>query len=251
MSLVRSLPLKLLPNRDLRSNINTAASTTLSPLSHSAIANLQTLVLKRQLYPSPRFSNQIKSNQIAQTDHTKCLVKLLFRAPTPSTSPLVSQVISPAPQSAQRFSLSFLRATTNTLPERAVAERSMLIKNLLEDLGESEEPVPIPNVNESVLKKVIEWCTHHKNDPQSTGEDDDNRRRTTEIDEWDQKFMQVDQEMLFEIILVRQPLLEDLPAILVKKERTLIVIGRQLPRHQGPPRCWLQDRRKHDQGQVP
>jgi S-phase kinase-associated protein 1 len=78
----------------------------------------------------------------------------------------------------------------------------MLIKNLLEDLGESEEPVPIPNVNESVLKKVIEWCTHHKNDPQTTGEDDDNRRRTTEIDEWDQKFMQVDQEMLFEIILV-------------------------------------------------
>lgn len=78
----------------------------------------------------------------------------------------------------------------------------MLIKNLLEDLGESDEPVPIPNVNESVLKKVIEWCTHHKNDPQSTGEDDDNRRRTTEIDEWDQKFMQVDQEMLFEIILV-------------------------------------------------
>lgn len=78
----------------------------------------------------------------------------------------------------------------------------MLIKNLLEDLGDTDEPVPIPNVNESVLKKVIEWCQHHENDPQSTGEDDDNRRRTTEIDEWDQKFMQVDQEMLFEIILV-------------------------------------------------
>jgi S-phase kinase-associated protein 1 len=82
----------------------------------------------------------------------------------------------------------------------------MLIKNLLEDLGESEEPVPIPKVNESVLKKVVEWCTHHKNDPQTTGEEDDTRRRTTEIDEWDQKFMQVDQEMLFEIILVRDGL---------------------------------------------
>lgn len=53
-----------------------------------------------------------------------------------------------------------------------------------------------------VLKKVIEWCTHHKNDPPSTGDDDDSRRKTTDIDEWDQKFMQVDQEMLFEIILV-------------------------------------------------
>jgi hypothetical protein len=31
--------------------------------------------------------------------------------------------------------------------ERDVAERSILIKNMLEDLGESEEPVPIPNVS--------------------------------------------------------------------------------------------------------
>ncbi|EZF28032.1 E3 ubiquitin ligase complex SCF subunit sconC [Trichophyton rubrum D6] len=91
--------------------------------------------------------------------------------------------------------------------ERQVAERSILIKNMLEDLGDSGEPIPIPNVNESVLKKVIEWCEHHKGDPPSTGDDDvDSRRKTTDIDEWDQKFMQVDQEMLFEIILVRYPL---------------------------------------------
>lgn len=100
-----------------------------------------------------------------------------------------------------------------------MAERSILIKNMLEDLGPAQEAIPIPNVclritpaidlttdpsqvNEAVLKKVIEWCEHHKNDPASTGDDDDNRRKTTDIDEWDQKFMQVDQEMLFEIILV-------------------------------------------------
>lgn len=57
-------------------------------------------------------------------------------------------------------------------------------------------------VNEAVLRKVIEWCEHHKNDPPTAGDDDDNRRKTTDIEEWDQKFMQVDQEMLFEIILV-------------------------------------------------
>ena len=56
------------------------------------------------------------------------------------------------------------------------------------------------------MKKVLEWCEHHKNDPPSTGDDDsESRRKTTDIDEWDQKFMQVDQEMLFEIILVRYP----------------------------------------------
>ena len=71
-------------------------------------------------------------------------------------------------------------------------------------------PVTPPiQVNESVLKKVIEWCEHHKNDPQPAQDDDsDSRKKTTDIEEWDQKFMQVDQEMLFEIILVRSfPLL--------------------------------------------
>ena len=55
-----------------------------------------------------------------------------------------------------------------------------------------------------MLKKVIEWCVHHRGDPPATAEDDsDSRKKSTDIDEWDQKFMQVDQEMLFEIILVR------------------------------------------------
>ena len=52
------------------------------------------------------------------------------------------------------------------------------------------------------MNKVVEWCDHHKHDPPSTHDDDDSRRKATDIDEWDQKFMQVDQEMLFEIILV-------------------------------------------------
>ncbi|KFH47995.1 E3 ubiquitin ligase complex SCF subunit scon-like protein [Hapsidospora chrysogenum ATCC 11550] len=90
--------------------------------------------------------------------------------------------------------------------DRAVAERSMLIKNLLDDLGSDSitatSPIPIQNVNEAVLRKVIEWCEHHRNDPlQSQDDESDARKKTTEIEEWDQKFMQVDQEMLFEIIL--------------------------------------------------
>lgn len=53
---------------------------------------------------------------------------------------------------------------------------------------------------------MIEWCEHHRNDPPSTNdEDSDNRKKTTDIEDWDQKFMQVDQEMLFEIILVCDP----------------------------------------------
>ncbi|KAL7937703.1 E3 ubiquitin ligase SCF complex, Skp subunit [Trichoderma chlorosporum] len=90
--------------------------------------------------------------------------------------------------------------------DRAVVERSMLLKNMLEDLGgadvSQENPIPIPNVNEAVLRKVVEWCEHHRNDPVAAPDDEsDARKKTTDIEEWDQKFMQVDQEMLFEIIL--------------------------------------------------
>ncbi|KAL8973126.1 MAG: hypothetical protein Q9183_000146 [Haloplaca sp. 2 TL-2023] len=99
--------------------------------------------------------------------------------------------------------------------EREVAERSILIKNMIEDIGDQamSDPIPIPNVNEAVLRKVIEWCTHHRADPPaSTDDDSDSRKKTTDIDEWDQKFMQVDQEMLFEIILAANYL--DIKALL-------------------------------------
>ena len=49
----------------------------------------------------------------------------------------------------------------------------------------------------------MEWCDHHKQDPPSASDDNHNHPKATDIDGWDQKFMQVDQEMLFEIILVR------------------------------------------------
>ncbi|CAD6563902.1 MAG: hypothetical protein ASARMPREDX12_000152 [Alectoria sarmentosa] len=104
---------------------------------------------------------------------------------------------------------------------------------MMEDIGEQAmtEAIPIPNVssqylvkplqetnlppqvNEAVLNKVIEWCVHHKGDPPATNDDDaDSRKKTTDIEEWDQKFMQVDQEMLFEIILAANYL--DIKALL-------------------------------------
>lgn len=108
---------------------------------------------------------------------------------------------------------------------RAVAERSVLLKNMLSDIhGDAdpnssvpppdiEEPIPIPNVNNVVLEKVIHWCKQHVNDPPASQDDEtDSRKKTTEIDEWDQKFMQVDQEMLFEIILAANYL--DIKALL-------------------------------------
>jgi hypothetical protein len=49
-----------------------------------------------------------------------------------------------------------------------IAKQSVTIKTMLEDLGMDDEgdddPVPLPNVNAAILKKVIQWCTHHKDD---------------------------------------------------------------------------------------
>ncbi|CAN8097163.1 unnamed protein product [Discula destructiva] len=100
-----------------------------------------------------------------------------------------------------------LKANDDTLHEvdNDVACRSLLIKNMVDDLGEEAAKttsVPLYNVSGPVLDKIIEWCEHHRNDPPpSADEDSESRKKTTEIDEWDQKYMQVDQEMLFEIIL--------------------------------------------------
>ncbi|ORY31212.1 SconCp [Naematelia encephala] len=87
--------------------------------------------------------------------------------------------------------------------EKKVAERSSLIKSMLEDLPTQEAIIPLPNVSSSVLSKVLEYCDHHKNDPlpPPDADADDSRRKTSDIGEWDAKFIQVDQEMLFEIIL--------------------------------------------------
>jgi len=89
--------------------------------------------------------------------------------------------------------------------DKDVAERSVLIKNMIEDLGDpTSGAIPIPNVTSNVLNKVVEYCTHHRNDPLPAADDEVDTRsnkKATEIEEWDQKFMQVDQEMLFEIIL--------------------------------------------------
>ncbi|KAG9117687.1 hypothetical protein FRC07_007356, partial [Ceratobasidium sp. 392] len=69
-----------------------------------------------------------------------------------------------------------------------------------------EGPVPVPNVSSSVFEKVLEYCDYHRNDPlplddDGNSNDDPRKRQVSEIGEWDQKFIQVDQGMLFEILL--------------------------------------------------
>ncbi|NP_001135430.1 S phase kinase associated protein 1 isoform X1 [Nasonia vitripennis] len=89
--------------------------------------------------------------------------------------------------------------------EVKVAQCSITIKTMLEDLGmpeedDDEEPIPLPNVNATILKKVLEWATFHKDDP-PVNEDENTEKRTDDICEWDMEFLKVDQGTLFELIL--------------------------------------------------
>ncbi|CAG8722657.1 5258_t:CDS:2, partial [Acaulospora colombiana] len=84
--------------------------------------------------------------------------------------------------------------------ERNVAEKSVLLKNMLEDVGESDMAVPLPNVTGPILIKVIEYCTHHRDDP-VISQEDENKKTSDDIDDWDEEFCKVDQGTLFELIL--------------------------------------------------
>ena len=87
--------------------------------------------------------------------------------------------------------------------EKEVVLKSVLIKNLLEDLGDSEEAIPLFNVTEAILEKVLIYLQHHKDDaPYVENADNSNRINSETISEWDAEFCRVDQGTLFDIIMV-------------------------------------------------
>ncbi|KAJ7790077.1 S-phase kinase-associated protein 1A-like protein [Mycena olivaceomarginata] len=109
------------------------------------------------------------------------------------------------------------------LTEWGIIERSALIKGMLDGpphtipCYESDQPIPLPNVSSGVLKKVLEYCEHHRGEPLQTTDSEqsqhETRKRTTDISEWDQNFLIDNLEMLSEIInaanyLDIQPLLD-------------------------------------------
>ncbi|KAI9314687.1 putative negative regulator sulfur controller-3 [Zopfochytrium polystomum] len=102
--------------------------------------------------------------------------------------------------------------------ERQIAERSILLKNMLEDVGETDTDstaIPLPNVNAKTLTKVVEYCTHHKDDPPAAVEKepyDPARTKPIEMSDWDAKFIDLENDDLFEVILAANYL--DIKALL-------------------------------------
>lgn len=94
-----------------------------------------------------------------------------------------------------------------------VAQMSELVKTMTED-DDSTEEVPLVNVKGRVLNLVIEYCKHHVDEPPPTIAKPLKSANLAEIvTEWDAKFVDIEQELLFELILAAnymdiKPLLE-------------------------------------------
>lgn len=87
------------------------------------------------------------------------------------------------------------------VPKR-IAEMSITVKNMLVDIPKEEcGEIPLPNVNGAILKKIIEYCEYHDLNPTPPTEEKKDERRTDDIIPWDKAFCEVEQSMLFEMIL--------------------------------------------------
>jgi S-phase kinase-associated protein 1 len=59
------------------------------------------------------------------------------------------------------------------------------------------QPVLLLNVTQPVLEKIVEWCKHHRDDPPLPKIfKSESRIENATSDDWDQKYLEVDQEML-------------------------------------------------------
>jgi S-phase kinase-associated protein 1 len=80
----------------------------------------------------------------------------------------------------------------------------MLMLNffLLEEGDEDTQEIPLPNVKASVLQKVIDFCTHHREDPMNDIQKPLKSSIMNEVvQQWYADFVSVEQPMLFELIL--------------------------------------------------
>eukprot|EP01127_Copromyxa_protea_P015317 TRINITY_DN438_c0_g2_i1.p1 TRINITY_DN438_c0_g2~~TRINITY_DN438_c0_g2_i1.p1 ORF type:complete len:164 (-),score=53.21 TRINITY_DN438_c0_g2_i1:67-558(-) len=83
----------------------------------------------------------------------------------------------------------------------AVARMSQTIHNMLEDIGNTDLPIPLHNVTSKILTKVIEYCQYHTENPTPKSDEKKDEKRTDDISPWDKNFCSVDQATLFELIL--------------------------------------------------
>ena len=92
-----------------------------------------------------------------------------------------------------------------------VAEMSVTIKHMLDDIdADSDKSIPLPNVDGEVLKKVLDYCRYHLENPKAATPPEDgakkggNKQSSDKSDyicPWDKEFFAIPDDLLFRIIL--------------------------------------------------
>ncbi|KAJ1348847.1 hypothetical protein KIN20_021517 [Parelaphostrongylus tenuis] len=110
-----------------------------------------------------------------------------------STNPAKATVVKIATDDGENFDVPL-----------DVLRLSRTISIMLQDLtldSDSNDPLPISNVPGPIMRKVLQWCTYHKDDSPSINDLDCHKKCTDDISSWDMEFLKVDQETLLEIVL--------------------------------------------------
>lgn len=80
--------------------------------------------------------------------------------------------------------------------DEIVAVESQTIKHMIED-DCVDTVIPLPNVTSAILSKVVEYCKMHVET-----DDKDSKVIDDTLKTWDAEFVKVDQNTLFDLILV-------------------------------------------------
>lgn len=75
--------------------------------------------------------------------------------------------------------------------EEAVAKKSQMLKNIIEDTG-IQEQIYLPNVKSAPFQKIIVYCDHYRNsDPPEIQKPLPKPSLKELVDPWDEKFIDI------------------------------------------------------------
>ncbi|KAJ2898317.1 kti12, chromatin associated, partial [Coemansia aciculifera] len=77
---------------------------------------------------------------------------------------------------------------------------STLIKDIVDDLGATTEPIPLPNVTGDILVDIVRYCRYHKDDARLSCSVPDILQDDSLIEAWDRKFMAMTDNQMLKVI---------------------------------------------------
>ncbi|KAI1726237.1 skp1 family, tetramerization domain-containing protein [Ditylenchus destructor] len=101
--------------------------------------------------------------------------------------------------------------------DRDVIRQSTTLNNMFNELGmdgfnddDVNDPIPLSSINGEMLKKIVDWCIYHKDDPPWT-EEREYEMRSKPVPQWDAQFIKLEQNAFFELVIAANYL--DVPSL--------------------------------------